>query len=388
MGEDANGLLDRVCGLIAERIDPERIERAKRRQAAMFAWRESDAMPILLGRAVPEAADLPGFDWAARWHDPGKSLYMQLKDDVLPKVAAGGDSVPAVRANLGVINCMTVFGAEYDVPAHTLPAITRYVAKETLREFEVPEDVSGLGTMPRVVEHMEHHRAALAARGLGDAVRVIHCDQQGPFDIAAQARGHDIFTDLYDDPAFVHGLMRKCTEVYVAVSRLCKGIDGSPLAGGAGSALWMENGAVRMCGDSDILISAAQHREFVAPYEQDALDAMGGGWLHYCGGMPGFRRREGLHLHEVYAGIEGLRGLNWTTAGDWLGEMKRLRALGVVHVGSLPRGEGETVETYFRRMLEPYESRTGLILDGPWIGPEEADGAVETWRRVQDELYG
>jgi uroporphyrinogen-III decarboxylase len=388
MAADVEALLDRVCGLVAARIDPERIAAAQRRQADAFAWRAGDSLPILFGRAVPEAADLPDFDWARRFHDPAASLYMQLKDDVLPQVAAGGDCVPAVRANLGVINGMTVFGAAYAVPAHTMPVITRYVAKETLAAFEVPEDVGRLGTMPRVVEHMEHHRAALEARGLGAHVRLLHCDQQGPFDIAAQARGHDLFTDLYDDPPFVHGLMRKCTQVYVAVSRLCKRIDPAPLAGGAGSALWMANGSVRMCGDSDILISAAQHREFVAPYEQDAFQAMGGGWLHYCGGVPGFARREGLHLHEVYAGIEGLRGLNWTTAGDWMGEMRRLRALGLVHVGTLPRGPGETLEDYFRRVLEPYPERAGLVLDGHDVRPEEADRAVDAWRRVQDDVYG
>ncbi|MCX5683201.1 MAG: hypothetical protein NT049_05890, partial [Planctomycetota bacterium] len=230
-------------------------------------------------------------------------------------------------------------------------------------------------------------REALWERGLWDVVRLVHCDQQGPWDIAAQVRGHDLFTDLYDDPEFVHALMAKCTQVYVAVSKLCKTYDPSPVGGGVGSVFWMENGSVRMCGDSDILISAAQHREFAAPYEQQALQAMGGGWLHYCGGMPGYHRREGLHLHEIYAGIKGLRGLNWTTAGDWEGEMRRLYALGLCHIGTLPRGAGEPLADYFRRALGPYPERKGMIFDGPDIRPDEADGAVDLWRKVQDEKY-
>jgi len=386
MAEHVESLLDRICDMIRARLDPKRIADAKRRHADMFAWRASDFVPILLGREVPEAKGLPDFDEYERWHQAGKSLFAQLKNNVLPGLAAGGDYVPGVRADTGVINCMTVFGAEYVVTRENRPAITRYVPKEALREFEVPDDVSRLGVMPRVVEHMEHHRAALAARGLGDLVYVFHCDQQGPFDIAAQARGHDIFMDLYDDPEFVHGLMRKCAQVYVAVSRLCKRYGPMECAGSYGGGFWMENGSVRMCGDSDILISAAQHREMVAPYQQDAFRAMGGGWLHYCGGMPGFRRREGLHLHEGYAAIDGLRGLNWSTAGDWLGEMKRLRGLGLVHVGGLPRGEGESRADYFRRALSACEARTGLIFENPSLRPEEADGAVEEWRAVQDEV--
>jgi hypothetical protein len=89
----------------------------------------------------------------------------------------------------------------------------------------------------------------------------------------------------------------------------------------------------------------------------------------------------------VYAGIEGLRGLNWTTAGDWLGEMRRLRDLGLCHVGTLPRAEGETVADYFRRVLSPYPTRTGLIFEGPCLQPGEVDGAVDLWRKVQDEKY-
>ena len=388
MGDSPEGLLDRVCDLVAGRIDAGRIAAAKRRQADMFALRPSDSIPIVLGAAVPEAAGLPDFDWAEQFHDPAKSLYVQLRDDVLPRLAAGGDYVPAVRADTGVVNCMTVFGAEYVVPTYTKPVVTRYVPKEALVEFEVPADVSGLGCLPIMVEHMEHHRAALGEHGLWEQVRLIHCDQQGPFDIAAQARGHDIFIDLYEDPAFVHALMAKCAAVYVAVSRLCKAYAPSPMAGGAGGGYWMDNGTVRMCGDSDILISPDHHREFVAPYQQRALGAMGGGWLHYCGGMPGFKRQEGLHLHAIYAGIDGLRGLNWTTAGDWIGEMRRLARLGLCHVGTVPRGEGETLAGYFRRVLSPYPRRTGLVFEGPGLRDGEADRAVDVWREVQDEVYG
>ncbi len=58
--EDVPSLLGRVCDLIAARIDARRIADAKRRQADMFAMRPSDSVPILFGRAVPEAAGLPG----------------------------------------------------------------------------------------------------------------------------------------------------------------------------------------------------------------------------------------------------------------------------------------------------------------------------------------
>jgi hypothetical protein len=385
MPQSANDLLNRVCDLVAARLDPGRIAAAKRRQAAMLSMRPADAMPVIFSAPVPQAAGLPDFDWAEQFRDPAASLYMQLKDDVLPRLAAGCDFVPAVRADTGVINCMTVFGAEYDVPAHTKPVITRYVPKDRLAAWRTPDDVSGLGVIPVMLEHARAHKAALQAAGLWEHVRLIHCDLQGPFDIAAQARGHDLFLDLYEDPAFVHHLMAACADVYVAVARLCKSLDPSPIGGGAGGGYWMDNGTVRMCGDSDILISADQHREFVAPQQQRAFQAMGGGWLHYCGGVPGFKRREGLHLHEVYAGIDGLRGLNWTTAGDWLAEMRRLRGLGLCYIGAPPRADGESLEDYFRRVLAVYPDRTGLVLDGPPLRPDETARAADVWREVSFE---
>ncbi|HUU23125.1 MAG TPA: hypothetical protein VM389_11390 [Phycisphaerae bacterium] len=387
MPEDVPSLLDRVCELIGRRIDPARVARAKRRQAAAMAWQDGEYLPLRFPCPVPEAGDLPEFNWRQQFHDPAKSLYMQLKNDVLPAVASDGDNVPGVRADTGVVNCMSVLGARYVVPEHTKPVVNEYVPKETLAEFELPADIRGEGVMPRMVEHMEHHKAALAERGLGEAIGVYHCDQQGPFDIAAQTRGHEIFTDLYEDPDFVHALMGKTTAVYVAVSKLCKEINGDPPDGGNVSGVWMENGGVRMCGDSDILIGPQQFEQFVLPYQEEALAAFGGGWLHYCGGVKGFSRAEGLHLHELYARNRHLRGLNWTTAGDWIGEMRKLRELHVVHVGTVPRGDGESLADYFRKALSPYEDRCGLLLEAEIRAPE-ADSAMAKWRRVQDEKFG
>jgi len=382
---DVADLLDRVCDHVAERIDAARIAEVKRRQAAMFAGRARDVLPIIPLAETPETAGWPDFDWAEQFYNPAASLYQQLKDEVLPRLAGGGDCLPAVRPDTGVINCMTVFGAAYDVPAHTRPVITRYVPKDDLVAFEPPDDVSDLGCIPTMREHAAHHRQVLQDRGLWEHVRLAHCDVQGPWDIAAQARGHDLFMDLYEDPDFVQALLAKCAAVCVAVTRLCKTFDPSPVAGGAGSYFWMDSGVVRLCDDSGILISADQHRTFAAPYMERALDDLGGGWIHYCGGMPDTGRKEGLHLHEVYAGIDGCRGLNWTTGGDWLAEMRRLHGLGLCHVGTLSRDDGEPLDAYFRRALSVYPDRTGLIFDGPDLRPGEADRAVALWRDLQED---
>ena len=141
-------------------------------------------------------------------------------------------------------------------------------------------------------------------------VDVHHCDIQGPFDIACQALGPTIFTEIYDDPEFVHHLMNEATRAYIAVAQLCKTLQGEGETWGNASGFWMKQGGVRVCDDSGILLSRACFEEFVFPYHAKALAPFGGGWLHYCGGVPGGGRAEGVHLHDMYCRIPGLRGLN------------------------------------------------------------------------------
>jgi len=386
MAEDTNQLLQRIAELILARVSDDRIAVARRRVEDIFAGREPDYIPMLVAGTAPEKEGMPDFDWAEQWHDPAKSLYMQLKDLVLPRVAGKSDAVPTIRADTGVINCMSIFGAGYQIPAHTKPVVNRYVDKPALARFELPENISTLGVMPKMIEHMRHHQTALEQLGLSRFVKLGHCDQQGPFDIAAGVRGHDIFTDMYDDPDFVHNLMQKCTAVYIAVTKLCRQISGQPSNCGA-SGLWLEQGLVRMCGDSDILVSEQLHKEFIRPYQQKAYRACGPGWFHYCGGVPGFKRAEGLHLHRSYAGIDELIGLNFTTAADWIGEMKKLRTLGKIYIGGPPRDGAGSLEDYFRRVLSPYENRAGLVLWCPRLDQHEEDAAMDTWHRAQDNIF-
>ncbi len=393
MSESVSALIDRLCELIAYRLDAEAVRTARRRHGDVMAGRETDYLPIIVEAPVSETAEWPVFDWKQRFEDPEKSLYMQLKDTVLPRAAGGGDYIPGVRPDLGTINCQTVFGAGYRVPEHTRAVIDSYVPKEQLAAFEVPEDISAEGVIPRMVEHLTHHQEVLADRGLGGLISVWHCDQQGPFDIAAMVRGHEIFVDFYEDEDFVHDLMSRATDVYIKVTRLCKRLNHEGDGPGNALGIWMERGAVRMCGDSDILVSPELHERFILPYQKQAFDALGGGWMHYCGGEAGYSKPEGLHLHELYARVDTLAGLNWTTAGDWIAEMRRLSELGLVHIGTVPREPDEPLEDYYARVLSAYDRRWGLIFGmtwggGPQLRAGEHSRAVEAWREAQDRYFG
>lgn len=377
-----------VCEMARKHLDLGRIEQAKRRQAAMFRWEGADYIPLLGGRSrVPALDAIPAYDWAEQFHSPAISFVCQMKQAVT--IAAGKrDDIPTVRADTGVINGPCLFGAKYDVPSHTKPVVTEYVSKEILQDFELPDDIRGLGVVDRMVEHMEHHKATLEEHGLEGLVALSHCDNQGPFDIAEQTRGHDLLTDFYDDPEFVHKLMTQATRAYVALAKLCKEIAGDGPTRGSATGLWMEEGGVRMCDDSGILLSRGLYEEFVLPYHNEALAEFNGGWLHYCGGVPDGNRMEGLHLHDLYLNMPDLKAINFTTGKDLLLEVRKILAHKKCYFGTFYRGNDEPFEAYLRRVLSYCPGRLGLLWY-PWAHNDaEEEMALDLWRKVQDEHFG
>ncbi len=377
-----------LCDLARQTIDPERVARSKQRHGAVFRWEEADSIPLMYGAPVPEleGLELPSYDWTEQYNEPAKSFVHQIQG-VLRAARSGSDALPSVRADTGVVNGPSVFGAEFAVPAHTKPVVTKYVPKEALVDVELPDDIRGLGTMPKVIEHTQHHQEVIRREGLDHVMTVHHCDTQGPFDIAEQTRGHELLTDFYEDPEFVHHLMREATKAYIAISHLCKGLAGEGTQWGNAVGHWMEPGGVRMCDDSGILVSPEIFGEFIQPYQVDGFAPFGGGWLHYCGGVPEGGRAEGLHIHDLYLANPYLRGLNFTTGKDLSAEIRKILAADVNYIGGFPRNEGEALADYFRRILSLCPGRKGLFLQ-PSLQPGEAEGAMDTWMQVQDDVFG
>ena len=126
-----------VCELARRHAKAATVARAKDRQGAVLAWREPDYLPLMFGGDEPELANLPDYDWKEQFENPAKSFVQQMKG-VVAAAAGGSDRVLALRADTGVINGPSVFGIEYQVPAHTKPVVSKYQTKEYLREFETP----------------------------------------------------------------------------------------------------------------------------------------------------------------------------------------------------------------------------------------------------------
>jgi hypothetical protein len=289
---------------------------------------------------------------------------------------AQSDSVLSLRPQFGVVSLASVFGVEYELSTrYSSPWVTAPVSKARLAALEPDALDWERSLVPAMCRCAEHFRRELEGR-----LEVYLPDTQGPFDLAHLARGHDLLTDLVDDPPFVHHLMALAVHVYVEGSKRLKQASGEPLGGGCHSGnLYMVDAGVRACDDSGTIISPRLHEEFVLPYMELALAACGGGWVHWCGGD--------FHLVPAYLSLPSVKGINFGQPEryDLPAVFEAILEAGKLYYGGLNHAPQESLEVYFRRVLGYLQGeRRGLILAcGRWESMPPVAGMMELWHEAQ-----
>jgi len=350
--------------------DP-RLATARARQAAVWNGGASDYLPLLC-EAAGQPWDGVEYTLAEQVAEPDRMLHEALLV-VGRQLPVRSDSVLSIRPQFGVGTLTTAFGCEYELSAkYGSPWVVGHPSKETLARLE-PDDIDlDESLIPQVCDVIRHFRDAL-----GDRLRAYMADTQGPFDIAHQVRGHDLLTDLYDDPPFVHHLMELTTHVYIETSRRFKAALGEADSSGHHSGnLVMEDCGVRLCDDSGVLLPPRALEEFVFPYHQRALAAFGGGWVHFCGNAP--------QLVDGYLPVPEVKAINFGQPEfyDPAEVLPRLLAAGKVYYGAWPKASGETTKAYFERILGCLDGeRRGLILT--FAADEGVEAAMATWQEAQ-----
>ncbi|MHB1315790.1 MAG: uroporphyrinogen decarboxylase family protein [Christensenellales bacterium] len=96
----------------------------------------------------------------------------------------------------------------------TPPSVEAHVLEDGLKleDLKVPSKKDG--RFPVVLDALERIFAKY-----GDRIGIYGL-VTGPFTLALHLRGTDIFYDIYDDPQFVHNLMRFCTDVAKATAQM------------------------------------------------------------------------------------------------------------------------------------------------------------------------
>jgi len=354
--------------------DVEVIERGRQRQAAVWHGRKPDSLPILVSGQLPaDLKKLPRYNLKECWYDREKMLWNALLD-MIAMCEAKSDGCPSMRANLGCGVMATVFGCRQLVFEDKMPWIHEHLSREAIDAADISA-AETKGDVPRVLDYMTFFRDRL-----GDKAHVYCADVQGPFDIAHLVYGDAIFTDMYDAPAFVHRLLDKCTNVYIAVTQAMKSVNGEAADQAYHyNGLYVERAGTRTSEDTTTLISPAQVREFALPYTVRAFAPFRGGYVHYCG--------NGENLRHLFMAEPTVRGFNFGNPEmhDMPKVVGEIIASGRVYYGGWPRQPEEGVRQYFRRVLKSLEGvRTGFIFT-PTLRPEDGDRRriVQLWRELQ-----
>jgi len=217
--------------------------------------------------------------------DPELMLDLELAE--LSKQLSTHHSALGIRARYGSAIMSSLFGAEIFImprETNTLPTTRSFNDSDRMREVldaGIPDfhrgfggDVLAFGEM--CAELFSHYPK------IQKYVEVFHPDTQGPLDIAELLWGGEMFYEMYDDPEFVHGVMRLITETYRGF--MDKWFSIIPKRKEI-AVHWhiMQRGTIFLRMDSAMNLSPELYCEYSRPYDTDLLEYYGGGCMHFCG---------------------------------------------------------------------------------------------------------
>lgn len=353
-------------------------EQGKKRQAAVWRGEEPDYLPLILaGNRLPERGRFPVFSMREQFHEKEKMLY-EILWNLLALLETGSDAVASIRPNLGVGFLASVFGLQQTILENAMPWPQETLSRERIRSLRTADlDFDGpKSLLPKAREIFSFYRDVLPE------IPLYIPDTQGPFDLAHLVRGHDIFTDIYDDTDFFLHLMDLATYVYVEGSRRMKEAVGEPMDSGHHNGdLYMAGCGVRSCEDTTTLLSPPSIRNLIVPSLRKALQPFSGGWVHVCGKTEHFNRLL-LDLPEV-------KGFNLGNpeSHDMGALLADIGKRGKVYFGPVPARAGEPLEDYFLRILRSLGKKGGLILSMQVTSDQEPRRILDLWHAAQDRVF-
>lgn len=221
-------------------------------------------------------------------------------------LANGDGALMWVRCNYGIGILPSVFGAEIiamDRGMDTLPTARPVPGgKDAIRKC-IKNGIPNLGTgLGAKVFGMG--RRFMEVTGPYPLVRkyvhVIHPDLQGVMDVCEVVWGSGLFLDIVDEPGLVRDFLQLITDTYILFMREWERVV-PPSEGHACHWGLMHGGRIMLRQDSAMNFSPEMYDEFIAPYDRQLLDNLGGGAMHFCGRGDHYVRNLGSmrNLHAV-----------------------------------------------------------------------------------------
>jgi len=291
---------------LENRIDPEVEDRLQGEWEAFTEGRfEGAIFSPARTKQIPAEIEWPGVS-VNRAQVDLEAMVLQQYGACSNQLANGAGSLMTVRANYGTAIIPTLFGGELFVMDEELNTLQTSKplgaeAMPALIERGVPDMQAGLGAAVLAAGKRYAEIAAQYPR-IGQYVHIYHPDMQGPMDLCEMLWGSEVFIDLLDKPELVHRLLNLLNETYVQFMKTWDavvGTNGKPWA-----AHWsmMHKGKIMIRTDSGMNLSPDIYDEFIRPYDQRLLNALGGGAVHFCG--------RGSHYIESACSMDAMYAIN------------------------------------------------------------------------------
>lgn len=334
-----------------KKINPD----GEKKISQVLQYKGVDQLPLIFWK--PRNQTVPGwtYDMNEQFYDKEKMLYAHL-EEILDCASDIHDAVICLRPNFGTIFIPAILGLSFQVPKNTFAWLTSHLTKEEIKKISLP-NLEKNKMMQRAIEYLQYFQESIPPW-----IHVYLPDTQGPFDIAHAVLGQEIFLAIYDEPDLVHHLLQLCTELYIEVTKRLKQAINEPMNScyhghALARGIYMANGGTRISEDSATLLSPEHIDEFVIPYDEQALKAFDGGFVHYCGKHD--------YLLEAYLKMKEVRAINLGNpeSYNFHETMDKFLKHRKVYFGLWPKKNGEEIKEYIHRIKSKTEGGIrGLLL--------------------------
>ena len=223
----AQGLeLDRLLSLLEEHIDLERCHRIDERYRRALAWEEVDWTPLIVHAPFSETMNLPPPwnefrvpSYGEGFNDPAAMLQSELMQRVVPGLLLGGDSPLPIRCDHGTVQVASILGGNWEQTEDNYPWIRCFPDLDPIREILASDEIDfSAGVFSRSIETLKFYHEKLNEYAVcKQAIQIAMPDLGGPFDIAEQLWGSEIYYSFAEDEKFLDRLLTKAVDTMLTL---------------------------------------------------------------------------------------------------------------------------------------------------------------------------
>ncbi len=269
-----------IGDIIPDRLnDPDRFALVAKRHLNAIAWERQDYIP--LGIIVNNPDNIKGISYK-QWLDP--AVFFEVQARILcDTLTVGSDYMPVLPLNhLGDVLIPTMFGAELLVPGEMGTSLQDQ-GSSPIPVIGSIEEVDALSLPDMEAGLMPDFRKIITAwrQWAPPWVEIGRPFPVGPFTLAAELRGGDLFVDLLDNSERSRKLLSLSAEMQVQVELYLREATGRT------ESLPISNFGVRGPGprlgdDTIINLSPGMITEFAVPYIDAIARQLGPATVHFC----------------------------------------------------------------------------------------------------------